>query len=143
MIGRGSASNSSCHRRAIGDVTADGAEAVELGGIAEVAALGPHGGEQPAAKRVGVVAAAANAARRDGGVRTDRRHHEVKAHVVLAQLEDRGDLGRERRGGVTLDGFTGGGDRGVVLDRAPIDLVACRRRGARRPERSPAPRTGS
>ena len=142
-MGRGSASNSSCHRRAIDDVTADGAEAVELGGIAEVAALGPHGGEEPPAKPVGVVARGREGRGGDGGVRADRRNHKVKAHVVLAQIEDRGDLGRQRGGGVTVDRFTGGGDRRVVLDRAPIDLVRRRRRGARRPGRWPAPRTGS
>ena len=107
-----------------GVVAANGVEAVELGGIAEVAALGPHGGEEPSAKPVRVVARGCERRGRGGGVRTDRRHHKVEAHVVLAQLEDRGDLGRERGGGVTLDGLTGGGDRRVVLDRTPIDLVA-------------------
>jgi hypothetical protein len=47
----------------------------------------------------------------------------VETNIVNTQLEDRGHLGREHGGGVTLDGLTRGGDRGVVLDRAPIDLA--------------------
>ena len=45
VIGRGSASNSSCHRRAMA-ASRPPRRAVELGGIAEVAALGPHRGEE-------------------------------------------------------------------------------------------------
>ena len=70
MIGLGSASNSACHRRGDVVVAAGGAEAIELGRVADVAALGPHGGEEPTAQLVGVVTGGGEGGGRGGGVRT-------------------------------------------------------------------------
>ena len=104
-------------------VAASGAKAVEVGRVAEVTALGPHGGEEPRAQPIGVVACGGQRRASGRGVGAHGRDHEVEAYVVGTQVGDRGDLVRQPGGDVALDGLTGDRDRRVVLHRPPIDLV--------------------
>ena len=69
-----------------GDVVAiNPAKTINLRGIAEVAALGPHGSEKPPAKQIGVVARSRQSRARGRGVGADGWDHEAETHVVIAQ----------------------------------------------------------